>query len=65
MVNVIDWSNIDYQWNVIADFEVEHTIIDNKISVKIKNEDLIGASFLLNISVNSIIMSKTKINIIE
>ena len=63
--NVIDWSNIDYQWNVIADFEVEHTIIDNKISFKIKNEDLIGAYFLLNISVNSIIMSKTKINIIE
>ena len=63
--NVIDWSNIDYQWNVIADFEVEQTIVDNKITISTYDENLIGNTFLIQIIIGETILSETKVNIVE
>lgn len=61
----IDWQEVNYQWNVVAEFEVEQTIVNNKITVRVKNEDLIGSSFLLSVSIGNIAISDIKINIIE
>lgn len=61
----IDWQEVNYQWNVVAEFEVEQTIVNNKITVKVKNEDLIGSSFLLGVSIGNFAISDIKINIIE
>lgn len=61
----IDWQEVNYQWNVVAEFEVEQTIVNNKITVKVKNEDLIGFSFLLSVSIGNIAISDIKVNIIE
>lgn len=63
--NEIDWNTVDYQWNVVADFPVKQTIVDNKITVSVGNEDLIGSSFLLQIIVNGSVLSEVKIDIVE
>lgn len=47
--NDVDWSTVNFQWNVVADFNVIQTTVDNKITVSVKNEDLIGQSFVLSV----------------
>lgn len=63
--NEVDWNTVDYQWNVVADFPVKQTIVDNKITVSVGNEDLIGSSFLLQIIINGSVLSEVKIDIVE
>lgn len=63
--NLIDSEKIDYQWNVVSDFEVEKEINDNKIILSINNEDLIGSFFLLQITTGENTISEIKINIVE
>lgn len=61
----IDWQEVDYHWNVIADFEVNQTINDNNITVSVNDEKLIGYSFLLQIVTENKITAEIKVNIIE
>ena len=63
--NSIDWQKVNYQWKVVSDFEVKQTITDNKITVSINDENLIGCSFLVQIVVGEIVLSDIKINIVE
>lgn len=63
--NTVDWNTIDYQWNIVADFPVKQTIVDNKITVSVGNEDLIGSSFLLQVIVDGSVLSEVKIDIVE
>lgn len=63
--NPVDWQNVDYQWNVKSDFEVKQTITDNKITVSVNDENLIGGSFLVQIVVGETVLSEIKINIVE
>lgn len=63
--NAVDWKDVDYQWNVKSDFDVKQTIADNKITVSVNNENLIGGSFLVGISIGGTIVSEIKVNIIE
>lgn len=63
--NNVDWQEIDYQWNVSADFDVTQTISENKITVSVDNEDLIGKSFLLQILAESKIIAELEVNIVE
>lgn len=63
--NEIGWNTVDYQWNIVADFPVKQTIVNNKITVSVGNEDLIGSSFLLQIIVNGTVLSEVKIDIVE
>lgn len=53
--NKVDWANVDFNWNIVADFDnelVEQTVNENKISLKIDNDSLIGESFLLQCKLN-------------
>lgn len=61
----IDPEKINYNWNIVCDFQVEKDINNNKIILSIDNEDSIGSSFLLQIVVGQTIISETKINIVE
>ena len=63
--NEVDWNTVDYQWNIVADFPVKQTIVENKINVSVGNEDLIGSSFLLQIIINGSVLSEVKIQIVE
>lgn len=63
--NVVNWQNVDYQWNIKSDFDVKQTIIDNKITVSVNDENLIGGSFLVQIIVGDTVLSENKVNIVE
>lgn len=63
--NPVDWQDVDYQWNVVSDFEVKHTINNNKMTVSVNDENLIGGSFFVSVCVGEIILSEIKVNIVE
>lgn len=63
--NSVDWQDVDYKWNVKSDFDVNQTIVDNKITVSINDENLIEGSFFVQIIVGKTVLSEIKVNIIE
>jgi hypothetical protein len=63
--NDVDWQNVDYKWKVVSDFDVKQTATDNKITVSINDENLIGGSFLVQIVIGETVLSEVKINIVE
>lgn len=63
--NNVDWKEMDFQWNVSADFEMKQTISENKITLSIDNEDLIGEHFLLQVLVEGGIKAEVTVNIVE
>lgn len=57
--NILDWSALDFTWNVVSDFDVEQEIEENKIRLRVTDEELIDSSFLLQCKVkNSVIAEK-------
>ncbi len=58
-------NNIVFLWNIVSDFEVKQTVIDNKITVSVNNEDLIGMSFMLQAIVDEEVKAEIKINVVE
>lgn len=63
--NIVDWQSVDYQWKVVSDFDVKQTIADNKITVSVNDENLIGGSFLVGIAIGGTVVSEIKVNVIE
>lgn len=63
--NVMDWQEFDYQWNVLADFDIKQTVSENKITLSIDNEDLIGKHCLLQVLVDDGIKAEVTVNIVE
>lgn len=63
--NSIDWKDINYQWNVKSDFDVEQSITDNKIIISVNDENLIGGSFFVQIVIGESVLSEVKVNIVE
>ena len=63
--NIMDWQEIDYQWNVLADFDIKQTVSENKITLSIDNEDLIGEHFLLQVLVEGETKLEVTVNIVE
>ena len=63
--NAVDWKNVDYKWKVVSDFNVKQTIVDNKITVSVNDENLIGGSFFVQTYIGETILSEIKVNIIE
>lgn len=63
--NTVDWQNVDYKWNIKSYFDVKQTITDNRITISVNDENLIGGSFLLQVIINGTLSSKINVNIIE
>lgn len=63
--NSVDWQEVNYQWNVKSDFDVKQTIVDNKITISVTDENLIGGSFFVQVIVGETILSEIKVNIVE
>lgn len=63
--NSVDCQEVNYQWNIKSDFEVKQNIVDNKITVSVNDEILIGGYFLVQIIIDETILSEAKVNIIE
>lgn len=63
--NSVDCQNVNYQWNVKSDFDIKQTTSDNKITVSINDENLIGGSFFISVCIGEIVLSEIKVNVIE
>ncbi len=63
--NAVDWQEVDYHWNIVADFDVKQTVNDNKITVSVSDEKLIGDSFLLQIIMDRTVICEIQVNIVE
>ncbi len=63
--NTVDWQEVNYRWDVVADFAVKQTISNNKITVSVNDENLIGGSFLLQAMINETVVGEIQINIVE
>lgn len=63
--NVVDWQDVDYQWNVVANFDVKQTVNENKITVSVNDENLIGGSFLIGVYIGGTVVSEIKVSVIE
>lgn len=63
--NSVDWQDVNYQWSVRSDFDIEQTVSDNKITVSVNDESLIGGSFFVQILVDKTVLSEIKVNIVE
>lgn len=63
----VDWTDVNFIWNVISDFDIKQNVYDNKIDLLIDNEDYIGSSFLLEVLLvpDNTVLTKIKITIIE
>lgn len=61
----VDWREVNYSWKIKSDFEVQHTITDNKITLFVNNENLIGGSFLVLIIIGDIVVAEIKVIITE
>lgn len=63
--NSVDWQDVNYQWNVKSNFDVKQTVADNKITVSVNDENIIGDTFLMQIIIGETILSEIKVNIVE
>ena len=63
--NDVEWQKTNYQWKIKSDFDVKQSITDNKITVSVNNENLIGGSFFIQIIVNDIVLSEINVKIVE
>lgn len=57
--------NVEFTWNVIADFDVKQTVKDSLLTLLVDDENCIGSSFLLQVIVNNIVLSEMKIDVIS
>ena len=59
----IDCNTINFKWNVLANFEVEQHIYENKIDLLINNENYIDNSFVLQVIIDGEIATENNITI--
>lgn len=58
-------TEVEFQWNVISDFEVGQNTDDNKITLFVDDENCIGSSFLLQVIMNQKVFAEITIDVIE
>lgn len=61
----VDWRDVDHQWSVKSDFDVKAAIRDNKMTVSVDDENLIGGSFFVSVCASETVLSEIKVNIVE
>lgn len=63
--NAVEWDNT-YSWNVVSDFEVGQEETNNKITLLVEDEELIGSSFILQVfSDNNGVIGQITITVAE
>lgn len=61
----INWRDIDFQWNIISDWDITQNKYENKIDLFVDDEDLIESSFLLQVLINNTVATEMKITVTE
>lgn len=47
--NILDWKNLDFRWDIRANFDVKYMVSDNTIVLSVDDEMLIGKSLVLKV----------------
>lgn len=63
--DTIDWQKVDYHWNIVADFDVKQTIMNNQITVSVNDENLISNTFLVQVITTNKVAAEIRVNIVE
>ena len=62
----VDWNDAEFEWNIVADFNMNQSVSENKITVSVGDgEDLIGSSFILQCLVDDVVIGQISVNIVE
>ena len=58
-------NDVEFEWNVISDFEVVQNTDGNKVTLFVDDENCIGSSFLLQVIMNQKVFAEITIDVIE
>lgn len=58
-------SDIDFQWNIVSDFEIVQNLHDNEIDLFVDDEDLIESTFVLQAIVDGEVKAEMEIMVTE
>ena len=61
----VEWSGVDFKWNVVSNFIVKQDIYDNVIELLVNDEDSVGSSFLLQCLVQDVVVGQMEISVID
>lgn len=62
--NTVEWDNT-YSWNVVSDFEVGQEEKNNKSTLLVEDDSLIGESFLLQVIKSNSVVAEIEITVVE
>lgn len=63
--NALDPKDINFNWNVLSDFDITKNELNNKIELTVNDENYIDRSFLLQVIANEKIISEITIYIVS
>ena len=55
----------EIEWNVVSDYDIQTTVVDNKIQLFIEDEDAISSSFLLQVTIDGVVVCEKRIDVIQ
>lgn len=58
-------NDCDFRWSIISDHAITQNINDQKIQLKVDDEQLIDCSFILSVSVGDAVVAETTITIVD
>lgn len=61
----IDWHNINFNWSINSDFDIDQVISGNQINLSVEDENCINSSFLLCIMKDNDILTQLEITVVE
>ena len=64
-VDGVGLDTTEIEWNVVSDYDIQTTVIDNKIQLFIEDEDAISSSFLLQITIDGVVVCEKCIDVIQ
>lgn len=62
----IPWESVNFKWNINCNFDIgllNQETVDNTIKISVKDEELIGSSFLLCVTVDNKMISQINVNL--
>lgn len=61
----VNWKNVNFNWKVTSNFNVTQEINENTISLLVDDENCIGSSFLLSVTIDDSIVAKIEITVVS
>ncbi len=61
--NSVDWTQVNFIWNIISDFDIEQTVTKNEIELLVEDENLSDEKFKLQIILNDVVAAEKIISI--